>query len=160
MPLVAREVLEDCRGALSDFREGIQGNQWRRHWILCITLLRMVLHVLKKVDGEEKGDRVLKKIIGDKWNESNKEPIFLNFIDKTRNSILKEYKTMAGQGARAAVYNRNTPHTDKGESTYKINEGYYKGKDQREVIQEAIEWLDQYLTDVEERYKQKTGNDI
>jgi hypothetical protein len=51
MTAAARLVLDDCRGALADLKEGVQGAEWRRRWIVTVVLLRAVGHVLEKVDG-------------------------------------------------------------------------------------------------------------
>ena len=34
-------------------------------------------------------------------------------------------------------------------TTYVINDGPYQGMDQREALQEAIDWWDAYLSDIE-----------
>jgi hypothetical protein len=50
MTQAAREVLEDCRGAVDEIVDGIQGRSWRRRWITAVVLLRAVGHVLENVD--------------------------------------------------------------------------------------------------------------
>ena len=99
MTQAARTVLEDCRGALEDFNRDLQGEKWRRHWILCVTLLRAVGSVLEKVDG--KADPKLKAIIDHAWKSLKKEKsphIFLDFIEEDRNLAVKVYQMRAGQG--------------------------------------------------------------
>jgi hypothetical protein len=67
MILQAEKVSQDCREALDDFTDGLQGGRWRRHWILCLTLIRCVDHVLKEVDGAS--DRTSKKLLT--WSIKN-----------------------------------------------------------------------------------------
>ncbi|MDP3835175.1 MAG: hypothetical protein Q8Q82_14535 [Hydrogenophaga sp.] len=147
----ARDALEDCRGALQEFVDGVQGRAWKRRWITCVVLLRAVGHVLDKVDGD-RSPRYRREI--DSWWENLKkgkpEPaIFWAFIEQERNSIVKEYRTRAGQGVTVpgavVEINRRT-----GEQKvelrppavyqYTINAGPFAGRDQRELVSEAILW--------------------
>ena len=166
MTKASREVLKDCKGALKDFKDGVQGNEWRRRWITSIVLLRTVGHVLSKVDALH--NPLLSNIIDTEWKklQDNKpEPrIFWEFIDKERNNILKEYQINAGQGITirpGTLYlNLSTGKQtcEKSLSTlyhYRINSGYYKGKNQKDVLNEAIIWWDKYLTNIETQYKAK-----
>jgi hypothetical protein len=53
MALVARKVLAECETAHQFLKtERVASATWRPHWVLCLTLLRAVGHVLDKVDGE------------------------------------------------------------------------------------------------------------
>ena len=100
MTAAARETLEDCRGALAELTDGVQGRDWRRKWILAVVLLRTVGHVLDKVDGSRSA--AYRKAIDSWWSalKAGKPAptIFWQLIDEERNSILKEYQTTAGQG--------------------------------------------------------------
>jgi len=156
--LYARQTLEDCKIALNEVKEGVTGSQWRIRWVAAVALLRTVGHVLEYVDASQ--DSVLKKIIEDAWNilkSTKPQPeIFWEFIVKERNNILKEYQFGAGIGT-----NINMPiiDLDSDESpqvkithNYLITKGPYRGKDQREVLKEAIEWWESYLTKIENEY--------
>lgn len=160
MTVAARIVLEDCRGALADLREGVQGGEWRRRWIAAVTLLRVVGHVLDKVDGRRE-PRLKAAIYSahQRVTQSKPDPvIFWDFIDGTRNAILKEYCIRAGQGVTVRpgrlTWDRATGELDSLSSgpttfSYTINEGAFAGRDQREVIAEAIEWWERYLDRVD-----------
>lgn len=155
----AREVLEDCRQALSEIEDGVMGQQWRIRWVAALTLLRSVGYVLDKVDGSR--DSLMRQII----KEQRKEPesiIFKEFIKKVRNGIIHEYKLSAGQDVTVrpgTLYlNMKTGEQSSGPSgprtySYRINEGYYKGHDQRKVIQEAIDWWEEYLGEIDRKYE-------
>ncbi len=159
MTTAARVVLEDCRGALADFASDLQGGRWRRHWILCVTLLRAVGHILDKVD--TKTDQDLKRIINNEWTLLKKEKrphIFHDFIDEERNTVLKQYEMRAGQGVIIyvkAVSPEPDPTPPYIETTHTITDGPYKGKNQRELIQEAIDFWQQYLGRIDLLYQSK-----
>ena len=163
MTTYAREVLEDCKQALLEIEDGVMGRQCRIRWVAAVTLLRTVGYVLEKVDGSN--DLILKRLIDKKWDNlkmTRPEPlIFWRFIDTERNNILKEYKVNAGQSVtiRPGILSINlaTGQQANGPSgpttySYHINEGYYKGRHQREVIQEAIDWWEQYLEQIDKEY--------
>jgi len=143
--LKSRIVLGDCKDALSDFVYGLQGSAWRRHWLMCLTLLRAVGHILDKVDGER--NVILRKIIDGEYHhlkQSKPEPaIYWKFICNERNSMIKTYQTHAGQ---AITVNLNGPSSS---YRYVFNDGPYAGRDQRDVLQEAISWWDAYLHTIE-----------
>lgn len=86
MTPAAREALEDCRVALGDLSDEVQGRQWRVRWFACVVLLRAVGHVLDKVDGPR--DPKLRRAIDQWWatlNASKPNPaIFWSFIDEDR----------------------------------------------------------------------------
>jgi len=145
MTQTSRIVLEDCKEALIGFKDGVQGSEWRRIWVTSVVLLRTVGHVLNKVDALS--DPKLKTITDNEWSNlqhSKPEPkIFWEFINKERNNILKEYEINAGQGVTINLGTKQTIYH------YKINSGYYQGREQKEVLNEAIDWWDQYLTNIE-----------
>ena len=135
----ARAVLSDCRGALDEIAG--QGAVWRRRWITAVVLLRAVGHVLRKVDSERSPE--LKRAIESAWTKlqsTKPEPrIFWLFIDEARNSILKQYEMGAGQGATINLGTKTV------ENIYLVNEGEFEGRDQRDLIRDAIAWWEKYL---------------
>lgn len=50
MPLVARQVLADCRLCLEMLEQEQDLARWRIHWAAAVALARAVGHVLDKVD--------------------------------------------------------------------------------------------------------------
>jgi hypothetical protein len=142
MTVAAREVLEDCRAAAAEIGNCVQGRAWRCRWVAAVVLLRTVGYVLATVDS--KRNSKLKQAIDSAWartQASKPEPsMFWQFIDEERNNIIHEYEVGAGQGA--TVY----PGTQaRVEHHYVINTGIFAGRDQREVLGEAIAWWAQYL---------------
>ena len=146
MTIAARKVLEDCRGAIEEIVDGIQGGAWRRRWIAAVVLLRTVGYVLSSVDARR--DNAYKRAIDDAWeklNNSKPEPVlFWGFIDKERHSIIHEYEVRAGQGVTVHLA-QNKPH----DYHYLINSGPFKGRDQREVLKEAVNWWESYLDGID-----------
>ena len=160
MTLAARETLEDCRGALAELTDGVKGGQWRRRWIIAIVLLRAVGHVLHKIDGLH--SPAYGSAISNWWSQLNASKpnpaIFWSLIDEERNTILKEYRTSAGQGVTVQVSGIEI-NLLTGEQKidppkpaiyhYVINTGPFKGRDQRELIAEAIAWWEKELESID-----------
>lgn len=146
MTKAAREVLEDCRGAVDEIVDGIQGRSWRRRWVTAVVLLRTVGHVLEKVDVRISSE--YRRAIDDAWAQlksSKPNPeIFWQFIEAERNNIMKEYEVGAGQGATVRL-GQNKPI----EHHYLINSGPFAGRDQRVVLREAIAWWESYLDGID-----------
>lgn len=157
MELRARLVLGDCRKALADLHDDLPRDEWRRQWILVLTLLRAVGHVLEKVDGARGSSA--RSVICAAW-ERPKPPIFTEFIDKARNLALKEYEIQVSPitWIRGGVVHRvNADGTetlvanDPVELTksYSVSVKPHVGRHPRELADEAIAWWDQYLSTIE-----------
>lgn len=163
----ARLVLADCRASLDRLRSDPVGIEWKLHWIAATALLRTVGAALKKVDAKK--DARLAEIIRHRWTllqESKPEPtIFWGFIADERNNILKEYKFGAGINITVrpgtAHINLNTGEVTEAAPSrptlydFVMNDGTFKGKDQRDVVSEAIDWWDDYLSAIEVEYAKK-----
>lgn len=147
MTTASRQVLDDCRGALAELTDGVQGGTWRRRWIIAVVLLRSVGYVLRNIDGAT--DPAHKTAIANWWSKPKPE-IFRLFIERERNNILKLYEINAGQGATTKLRGVQTGGTEAGPPNptiyhYPINAGHFKGRDQRGLILEAIEWWEREL---------------
>lgn len=145
MTIAAREVLDDCRGALAEL-DGVQGPVWRRRWITAVVLLRTVGHVLFNVD-RERSQAYKKAITAARDSLKNSKPknqIFWDFIENERNNILKQYQISAGQGA--TVYLGPSRSVD---YHYVINTGPFAELDQRDLLRQAISWWEKYLDEID-----------
>ena len=142
MTRAAREVLEDCRGAVEEIGGGIQGSAWRRRWIAAVVLLRSVGYVLASVDS--KASTKYARAIDAAWKDLGRTkpdpPIFWSFIDAERHNIVHEYVVGAGQGVTVYVAQNRQP-----DHHYVMNTGPFAGQDQRELLREAISWWEEYL---------------
>ena len=146
MTIKAREVLEDCRGALAEMTDGVQGPVWRRRWITAVTLLRTVGNVLENVD-RNRSVEIAGAIDTAYESLKNSKPnpaIYWEFIYGFRNQILKQYNINAGQDV-----NINLGSEPIAVYSYPIINGSFIGRDQREVIREAIEWWEEYLDSID-----------
>ena len=155
MEFKAREVLSDCKDALEELNN-VQGSIWRRRFITAMTLLRAVGHVLIKVDGKT-GD-IHKSVIENQWaiwkNDRKNHEIYFSFIEKERNLILKEYQINGGQSVTILM------DEDRCEYSYPMNDGYYKGRDQREMILEAIQWWERELSIIENEIEKREQSEL
>jgi hypothetical protein len=153
MTIAARQALDDCREAVELLIDGVQGSEWRRRWVLAIVLLRAVGHVLDKVDGNQSPHS--RSAIDHWWaklKQTRPEPsIFWEFIDEERNSILKQYRSRAGQGVTVRVptlclnvktgEQRSEPDPPLPPLYhYTLISGPFEGRDHRDVLREAIQW--------------------
>ena len=156
MTSAAREVLEDCRGALLELADGVRGREWRRRWVVSVVLLRVVGHVLDKIDSSQSAS--YRVAISTWWRAlkaTKPHPeIFWHFIEDERNNILKEYLTNAGQGVTVqlsgvginlATGEQKADPPNPAIYHYKMNSGHYKDYDQRDLLAEAIAWWEQQL---------------
>ena len=91
----SRVALADCEHALADFEASANTPYQRPRWVAVITLLRIVGHVLDKVDKPAASNEAQQRI-DDAWKQLNAtkpEPrIFHDFIDGDRNLLLKQYR--------------------------------------------------------------------
>jgi len=118
-----------------------------------------VFHVLQNVDADAKQNPRMKAAIDAEWASIRKtrpDPkIFWEFIYEERNNVLKEYKLGAGQSVTIHVppaemwlgdRSRSIPSIQgQVELSYPMQSGPFKGMDQRDVVAQAIEWLEKCL---------------
>ena len=109
-----------------------------------VVLLRTTCDVLVKVD-YAKGTTAMRAAVDDAWRITQRDnpAIYFGFIKGNRDSLVHEYKYLAGQNV--------TVYVGEGRSdiTYSMNDGPYAGQDPRVVAGLAIRWLEQYLTDID-----------
>lgn len=163
MTRMAREVLEDCRVALSMLENEKDLRQWRIVWAGSVALIRAVGHVLDKVDGE---DRVVKRVAGEffaRWKSGGEDKIFREFVEHERNSLLKEYRSDVHPSDNVAVAVQlslmplaggdpvATAFTlDLDENLFRpMLDGPWDGVDCREVFADAITWWDTQLNKID-----------
>jgi len=168
----AREVLDDCRLALSLLEEETDVQRWRIHWAAAVALIRAVGHVLEKVDGE---DPLIKHAAGAayrQWKSTDpKHEIFREFIERERNNLLKEYRSDVHPLAEVALAVEFTAQpigggdpvkfgqiAEIGENIYRpLLDGPWEGDDARDVLTVAIAWWDGQLTAVDQEAARRRG---
>ena len=156
MTKAARTVLEDCRSAVAELTAETSASTWRRRWVASVVLLRAVGHVLSKVDSE--ASRAHHEVIGAWWNgikASKPAPeIFWLLIEQERNSILKEYQSLAVQKltTTVAAFDLNSGKRVEAKApsvSATIDTGHFKGQSQRELLEEAIRWWEKQLEEID-----------
>ena len=160
----ARLVLEDCRLALQLLEDETDLRKWRLHWVAAIALIRAVGHVLHKMDGKSPAVRTASSAAYARWMGATPEhEIFREFIEKERNTILKEYDFNLHPGEEVEVAIPVTlQRVSDGviveaatifpldENIYRpLMDGFREGEDARDVLSEAIEWWETELTAVD-----------
>jgi hypothetical protein len=161
----SREVLGDCRVALSLLEEETDLQRWRIHWAAAVALIRAVGHVLDKVDGEDPSIKQAAGAAFQRWKSAEpKHEIFREFIERERNNLLKEYRSDVHPLPEVALAVEFTAqsmgggppmryaHVGKiGENIYRpLLEGPWEGDDARDVLSEAIAWWDLELASIEQ----------
>ena len=153
----ARRVLSDCRIALQLLEETTDLDVWRVHWVGALALIRAVGHVLDKVDGQ---NRHLRKLAQERFKEWKKEPeheIFQAFIERERNTILKQYEFGYEKEEEVGVVLDGGFIHFLDENIYRpLNEGYGKNEDARDVYREAIDWWEARLEELENELRKSS----
>jgi hypothetical protein len=164
----ARRVLADCRWALSLYSRDLSGEPLRVAWVSILTLLRAVGHVLDKVDAQH--DQDVRRTVDHFWQSlksTKPEPkIYWEFIESERNTILKQYafgfsrtfQVSISQQASVIVELRGDmleaeqqPKQNLPDVRSLIVDGPFKGRSEKEVAEEAVEWWEEVLTEIERR---------
>jgi hypothetical protein len=149
----ARVVLDDCRRALELVEDARDDQDFRVHWVALVALLRVVGHVLDKVDADANAS--LRKTVDARWAEwrrdREKHRLFWDFIEHERNSVLKTYEIGVQPGDVDVVV--QGPGVAEvfalGECIFKpLLDGPFAGEDGRDVAREAISWWDGQLTEI------------
>jgi hypothetical protein len=104
-------------------------------------------------------------VIEDAWKKlSDRKPepaIFWQFIQDERNNVLKEYRLAAGVQVtiRPGTTHVNLQTREQWAEPalptlyeYAMKSGPYAGRDQRDVLQQAIGWWETYLEAIEREY--------
>jgi hypothetical protein len=159
---MARMVLDDCGYALAELRNDPRGQAWRIRWFGILALLGTVGYVLETVDAQACPE--IREARRDWLNKLKLKkpdpPIYWWFISKGRDLIVHHYKLRAGQGVAPIRTGTTRYDLRTGQEeiiapggpvtyTYEIHGGPFDGQDQRDVVQKAIEWWQQQLTDIE-----------
>lgn len=161
----AREVLDDCRLALTLLEDDTENGRWRVHWAAAVALVRAVGHVLKNVDATNDAAVARAATAAHKrWkSDASEHEIFREFIEKERNNLLKEYVSAVHPLSEVAlafeltaqpieggdsVLTRHVAELD--ENIYRpMIDGPWEGDDARDVLNAAIEWWERELTSID-----------
>jgi hypothetical protein len=177
----ARKVLEDCKIAyreLLETLEGKRGTQGRKEfvqriskgldseelqserrirWVTVLVLLSSVEDALEKDKREFTGKC---EIVDEAISDLENEIIYSDFIKEQRNNIVHQYEFAVGE-VKISTAEFTIPFLSRdGEEftfrmptgiSYPITHGTYSGRDQTEIVSEAISFWDKFLTKVEKK---------
>lgn len=153
MTVTARKVLRDCEIAYEFLGIEEDEKKFRLFWVSCVSLLRAVGHVLRKVDCAN--DEKLKAAVDTWWgsikSDKSAHPIFHQFIDPERNNILKEYDVGILSGAiEVLIGEHEEPYTLTETEYCPMTYGIFEGEDCREIAFLAITWWKYQLDRIEQ----------
>ena len=162
----AREVLNDCRVALSLLEDETDVQRWRVHWAAAVALIRAVGHVLEKVDGDDPLIKHAASAAFRQWKGTDPaHRIFRDFVERERNNLLKEYRSDVHPQAEIALAIEVIAQPMADGALVKVPDvagildniyrpyldGPWAGNDARDVLSEAISWWDEQLSLIEQQ---------
>tara|TARA_R110002072_G_scaffold19100_30_gene71223 strand:- start:23130 stop:23558 length:429 start_codon:yes stop_codon:yes gene_type:complete len=129
-------------------------DHFRVLWVSALSLLRAVGHVLAKVDAVEPNLRASANAAFKTWKDiANGHEVFTEFIENSRNLILKEYgfRVDLRETIPLSVMEGTCIDTfDLGENIFRpLVGGYGAGEDCRDIYAFAIEWWENQLEEIE-----------
>jgi len=175
---MTREVLSDCKVALAELWKGPTGQQWRIQWVGMLALLRTVASTFN--EEAKRGAPLhpnLKKELEGFWSRMKasqpKPEIYWRFIRDDTNDLLHYWKFSAAQHSTVQrdemtmstekmsaqpsfTHSVDTSGEHKGFTpghTYLMKSDLFKDQDQRDVVQQAIDWYEREIADMIERAK-------
>lgn len=150
----ARRVLADCRLVHGMMEDETDPDRFRVLWVGAVSLLRAVGHVLDKVDGVDPVLKASSSRAFRRWKDiSQGHTIFTEFIEKSRNLVLKEYEFQVDQRDEIPIITVNCADVlnfNLAENLFRpLVDGYGVGEDSRDVYAFAIGWWEEQLTLIE-----------
>ena len=148
-------VFERTYRAISDFKFALEAfnkkpivQDFRLTLFLCLCLIRAIGQI---IESEAKKDLILKKLNEKLYKTRCDDILYKEFIKKFRDEIIKEY----GVGVSWASITEYKTEVHRME--YRITKGIYKDRDVRELLQEGIDWWENYVSILEEEYKRSSS---
>ncbi len=151
--LVCEEVLADCRHALEFLEMETDPKKFRLFWLAGVAALRSVGHVLAKVDAgaNEAVEREAKAAFARWKQDKNEHKIFWSFIDKERNTLLKEGEPgVCPLPSLLHVEADYVYECDFDIFAPMLKEPYF-GEDCRDVLEMAIQWWQSEIASIKAR---------
>ena len=147
-------ILERTHRAISDFKYALEAfskkpiaEDFRLTLFLCLCLIRAIGQIVKN----EVEEMPTLKLFQQKLYQSKRNDIlYTEFIKKFRDEIVKEY----GVGVSWASITEY--ETAKHRMEYRITRGIYEDRDVRELLQEAVDWWENYVNILEDEYKRSS----
>lgn len=156
----ARKVLFDCRVALGMLEDETDTQRWRVTWVGAVALIRVVGHVLDKVDG--RANQELGRLANARFARwkigAGDDRLFVEFIDRERNNILKQYSfgVDTSEVVRLDVVSTDQERVPLVEGTFDLDENLFRPvvwdgaiEDARDLYGEAINWWQRQLDELD-----------
>ena len=154
MTVMARNVLNDCHLALEMMELETDPHRLRVLWIGALALVRLVGEVLGKIDAE--AQPAMRSKIESHWRtlRNHKDPMFEKFIKGSRDRAVHSYDTDLIPIATVDIFitgEGDVEHVQKlDECLFSPMMGEFRsGEDSRDVFRDALNWWDNYLTQIE-----------
>ena len=160
----ARKIFKDCEYAKERLRQAIEQENLedaKLFWFSALAMLRAIGHVLHKVDAENLGVN-FRNALEERYKLWKQDPIFINFIERERNVILKEYESSLAEQTTSEVFFLLTESGDrlvtksgdallgtKSITTLMKEQGAYSGNSPIFALDKALAWWDKELTELE-----------
>lgn len=150
----ARAALDDARHVRAKLEDELDEREWRLQWVLVLTLLRVIGHVLDKVDAASNPAlRAITTVRYAQWKCGPSHVVFHSFIETERNLILKEYRTSLWEGPAFAVSTDDEVvelfDLAEGNLFRPLEGGPYAGEDGRDIIDDALRWWQEQLDSID-----------
>jgi hypothetical protein len=162
--LVARTVFRDCQAAYRELCDCTDRETFRRRWFAFIGLLDAVVDISVKYDKNQLSSY---REIFDSCLDRSK-PIYEHFIHGIRNRTIHQYRSGLWPSNGKEHSNPITHRTPSGDSTamaastvsselsdesapipFNIKSGHFAGQNLYDLCDEALAFLDTYITDIE-----------
>ena len=160
--LIARTVLDDCRAAYHELKKTSDRVEYRRRWFAFIALLGAVGEVANDVDKNRL--RQFREAFDRNWR--GEEPIVSEFIEAIRNQTVHAYRSGLferrddlGNFETSALSDFGTAmsyrlaatriNSDDAPIPYLFKSGHYKGCNVYDICEQALDYLETYLSNVE-----------
>jgi len=148
--------------------EEINTHRWRVSWVGAVALIRVVGHVLDKVDG--KAEAELGRLANARfarWKQgAGDDRLFVEFIDRERNNILKQYAfgVDTSELVSVAVVSHADEHSALVEETFNLDENLLRPliwdgaiEDARDLYSSAIDWWQRELDELDQELASRYG---
>jgi hypothetical protein len=180
---MTQQVLSDCKVALAELRKNPQGQQWRIQWVGTLALLRTIANTFDFYKTNPAVHPDLQMELQDFYDRmaagksTKTPPIYWSFIRDDTNDLLHYWKFSAAHHVTmqrdddemimttekwsaepTRVHSVDTSGEHKGftpGSTYLMKSGPFANQDQRDVVQQAIDWYEDEIAGMIRRAKAK-----
>ncbi len=157
--LRSRVALTDAQRAFEMLEKCTDEDEIRVYWVAAVALARTSIDVLGKIDRlnsptakeavEKNWDKIKKNIAG----EHN---IFWNFLKPERDVLLHQYEKNAELSLQQFLVTHNgKPVVNDGKTIthtmdfFFLASGPYEGEDGRDILKDALDWVDKQIATVE-----------